>query len=496
LAILVAVSGAAGCEQMIGLNEGKPKACASPIECASPGPCAVATCVGGVCGQAPANDLEACDDGDPCTEDDVCQAGQCTGGAQKSCPDADACNVGVCDPTTGGCAITPADDGALCGSGDECTEPRTCAGGVCMEGAPVDCSAYDGPCTAGACNPMVGCTPTPANEGLACDDGLFCTIGDVCSTGTCGGAPKVCNPPGNVCMIASCDENADACEAAPGPDGVTCDDGDACTSGDACQSGLCAGPAIVICVNGDGCCPTGCTTAMDDDCDPLQAMAYDVTQWFFDTLQPTQMAVAWDGANLWSCSGGLPNGVRLARYSPSGMPLSGYQPDIDFRVLFTKGDGTSPVYAREFASSQIRVQTSPGVFGNDVVLSGGNLDSQSSVIYDAVASQFVAFNAGVVTRWADNGSFMNTLTLVGFGSMNNENDFPQNRKILYRSGYFLTYSNGTLSAWNAMGQRVSSSDLDGGGTSTDSHFSLSYAAGKVWVMDTAGGTWLGYDVGL
>lgn len=77
-----------------------------------------------------------------------------------------------------------------------------------------------------------------------------------------------------------------------------------------------------------------------------------------------------------------------------------------------------------------------------------------------------------------------------------EGAFPQNGKILYRSGYYLTYSNGTLSAWSAAGQRVSSSLLNGGGTSFDSHFSLSYAAGKVWVTSTAGQTWLGYDVGL
>ena len=36
----------------------------------------------------------------------------------------------------------------------------------------------------------------------------------------------------------------------------------------------------------------------------------------------------------------------------------------------------------------------------------------------------------------------------------------------------------------------------GAGTSFDSYFSLSYANGMVWIVDTAGGNWRGFDVGL
>ena len=88
------------------------------------------------------------------------------------------------------------------------------------------------------------------------------------------------------------------------------------------------------------------------------------------------------------------------------------------------------------------------------------------------------------------------MTLAGFGSMNNENTYPQDRGVATVKGFYFTYANGVLSAWSDQGVRIDTTNLNGVGTSFDSHFSLSYAQSKVWLIDQAGGTWRGYNVGL
>ncbi len=48
----------------------------------------------------------------------------------------------------------------------------------------------------------------PKNNGTACDDGLFCTVDDVCTDGTCGGAPRDCSA---FCLsnVSSCTSQQD-----------------------------------------------------------------------------------------------------------------------------------------------------------------------------------------------------------------------------------------------------------------------------------------------
>ena len=45
-----------------------------------------------------------------------------------------------------------------------------------------------------------------------------------------------------------------------------CDDGDACNGAETCVGGSCQNGTPPPCQNGDGCCPSGCTIANDDDC--------------------------------------------------------------------------------------------------------------------------------------------------------------------------------------------------------------------------------------
>lgn len=46
---------------------------------------------------------------------------------------------------------------------------------------------------------------------------------------------------------------------------VDCFDGQACTL-DSCIDGFCKYNQVVMCYNGDGCCPENCNQANDNDC--------------------------------------------------------------------------------------------------------------------------------------------------------------------------------------------------------------------------------------
>lgn len=272
-----------------GAGGGGPISCGGDEDCtALDGPCAEGACVSGVCAAEPINEFGSCNDGEFCTENDVCVDGECVGGTEKFCPSSDACHIGYCEELSDACVNVPGNDGGQCDDGDSCTGVGTCMAGSCQGGSPIDCSVYDGQCSAGACDPQTGCYAMPANEGGPCDDGLgnvcttgqcqsslcvsvpanegapcddnlFCTIGEHCVSGQCADAsPNPCAPPGG-CWIASCDEAFDQCSAVPGNDGAACDDGSPCTDGTTCSNGACLGG---VAVNDGVACNdnTGCTT--------------------------------------------------------------------------------------------------------------------------------------------------------------------------------------------------------------------------------------------
>jgi hypothetical protein len=66
-----------------------------------------------------------------------------------------------------------------CNDGSVCTQTDTCAGGVCVGGNPVTCTAGDSCHVAGVCDPASGCPNIPLN----CDDGSACTT-DGCNPAT------------------------------------------------------------------------------------------------------------------------------------------------------------------------------------------------------------------------------------------------------------------------------------------------------------------------
>lgn len=106
----------------------------------------------------------------------------------KDCPP-DPCRTPECDPVTRQCLYHDL-DGIPCEDGDLCTSEDMCFGGVCTPGFAAQCGGFDGPCTAGFCNPKTGnCGVEFINEGMPCEDGQACTINEFCAQGMCFGKP-------------------------------------------------------------------------------------------------------------------------------------------------------------------------------------------------------------------------------------------------------------------------------------------------------------------
>jgi hypothetical protein len=195
--------------------------------------CTLDFCDNGQCWHQPMNAV-ACDDGNLCTIGDMCISGQCVPGTQeRPCDDFNPCTRDTCSPT-GGCQYEYLES-APCEDGNLCTEGDYCHSGVCFPGTPVNCD--DGNlCTTDSCSPFVGCKRI--NNNLFCDDGDPCSIGDQCLGGKCKKGPEsldcedgnTCTQewcsPGNGCMYMNLDEAA-------------CDDGDSCSFGDHCFMGQC-----------------------------------------------------------------------------------------------------------------------------------------------------------------------------------------------------------------------------------------------------------------
>ena len=283
------------------------------LVCESSNSCVVSQCLPGQgCVSLPMEPGSPCDDGNLCTQDDHCVGGECISDAVV-CPSPGPCSLGVCDPETGKCASIhypfPCDDG------DACTEGDICHAGSCQAGALVNCDDGD-LCTIDSCNPLTGCE-TLAAPGC-CHMDTDCQNGDLCTTGYCVGnqcqyQAVVCNDgdfctqdscfpasgcqfdfiegcchtvadcdDSSVCTVESCNEfqcqykqiacadsnpcTADSCDPSDGcnfePIGgccltlADCNDYNVCTV-DSCQGNECS-HALVSCDDGDACTVDSC----------------------------------------------------------------------------------------------------------------------------------------------------------------------------------------------------------------------------------------------
>jgi MYXO-CTERM domain-containing protein len=179
-------------------------------------------------------DGAGCTDNNGCTQKDVCMAGVCSGSLPVICPAPDACHeAGVCNAATGQCDLVPKADGTACNDGNPCTEMDGCQAGTCV-GAPKPCGEPDGCHEIAACNPMTGqCDSKPKADGVSCDDGNPCTQTDTCQMGSCKGSNPITCMAKDECHVAgTCDAATGACNDPAAPDGTPC-------AGGTCQAGTC-----------------------------------------------------------------------------------------------------------------------------------------------------------------------------------------------------------------------------------------------------------------
>jgi hypothetical protein len=194
-----------------------------------------------------------CDDGNACTNGDVCEAGKCKPGDVVVCDDGNVCTDDWCDPQS---SCQHKSNAASCDDKNTCTTKDACAGGACVGTGSKDCDDQN-PCTKDICLPDGGCQ----HENLLgpCTDDDACTTGDACKAGKCTGGPAPDCEDGNVCTDDSCHVQFGCIHA---NNTAACDDSNACTEADKCANGLCLPGAPKKCAD-DNVCTT-------DTCDPAK----------------------------------------------------------------------------------------------------------------------------------------------------------------------------------------------------------------------------------
>jgi hypothetical protein len=196
---------------------------------------------------AVANDTE-CDDGSPCTLDDVCFDGICSG-TDKDCSDSLACTTDSCEPGTGDCT-------------NELQANWCLIDGTCFSAGSKPGGA-SGPCR--ICTPeLTAAAWSPEAEDGPCDDGSPCSTTSACKTGECIAVGPLCDDD-NPCTANTCTPE-DTCDNAPLPDSEPCpDDGEVCTD-DVCMSGTCTHPVTTNkCLIAGQCLDVG-TVHADNEC--------------------------------------------------------------------------------------------------------------------------------------------------------------------------------------------------------------------------------------
>lgn len=190
----------------------------------------------GTCGNAVIEDGESCDDGD-LVLDAVCDSGckfTCGNGKLDDSV-GETCDTAITSGAAGTCPTACNDNDACTAdvlSGSECAT-------MCISSVITAAQDGDGCCPAGAnANSDNDCTAMCGNGVL--EAGELCDTAIVAGNGAC---PLTCN------------------------DGQSCT-ADALVSAASCQAHCTATP-ITLPANGDGCCPSGATSATDTDCSPV-----------------------------------------------------------------------------------------------------------------------------------------------------------------------------------------------------------------------------------
>ena len=209
----------------------------------------------GSCVEQVVQDGTQCDDQDPDTVNDMCTAGICTGTSRCDgvvCSAVNDCREpGVCQNSTGQCTEIIKPDTTPCDDGDPTTTNDQCNAGSCVgikTCQNTQCATPTNPCMISSCTTTGNsiCTEIPGPDGNACSDNNTLTFNDTCYSGLCVGCP-VCDAVSQCHDVGICDQSTGFCSEPVLPDGMQCDDGVPLTQTDTCRSGTCSG--IVTCQN-------------------------------------------------------------------------------------------------------------------------------------------------------------------------------------------------------------------------------------------------------
>ncbi len=199
----------------------------------------------GACPESCAAGATACGGFELVGDEDACTA-RCEWREVTECVDGDGCCAEGCDAQSDG------DCSATCGDG--VVDPGETCDGNCPTCDASACNAGGSTGSAATCS--LECLSAPVSE---CIDGDGCCP-DGCSESNDDDCRDSC---GDGVLVAG--------ETCDGDCPESCDDGDACTvdrlSGEKnlCNV-VCVFDPVSQCVDGDGCCPSGCDHDSDDDC--------------------------------------------------------------------------------------------------------------------------------------------------------------------------------------------------------------------------------------
>ena len=273
-------------------------------------PLTVRTCMDGTCGAATEcltdGDCAGQDDGDLCNGIVTCTGRHCILNPSSivDCGDfaVDACQVPVCNPATGACIAEDGADGVACDDGNGCTGDDQCMAGECLgetvlcetvcdddidddDDGMTDCDDDEceglpicqGPaCPDGECNGDETCDTCPDDCGAcpACEDGE-CNGDETCETcpEDCGACPA--------CEDGECNGD-ETCETCPEDCGAcpACEDGE-CNGDETCETCPEDCGACPVCEENGACegdedcasCPADCGVCMTA-CDGVCGQAY------------------------------------------------------------------------------------------------------------------------------------------------------------------------------------------------------------------------------
>ncbi len=165
--------------------------CGGEVSCDDENPCTDEFCNHGIC-EYSSNSLP-CDDGDLCTENDICSIGNCVGtrivGCHTCTVDADCNDNNPCtDETCNGATCDYSNNTATCDDANLCTVDDDCSGGTCAGDIIPDCQSC-------------------VSDG-DCDDGRFCNGPETCVSLSCVPGDRPCK------VGQPCDELNDTCTLA------------------------------------------------------------------------------------------------------------------------------------------------------------------------------------------------------------------------------------------------------------------------------------------